>query len=62
MPIFNIYRGDGSEGTAAPTSSSYCRWCSNDGLQVIHYGPCPRVKSIEYHPNGNIKRVEFVKD
>jgi hypothetical protein len=23
---------------------------------------CPKVKSIEYHPNGAIKRVEFVGD
>jgi hypothetical protein len=33
-----------------------CPWCSG----IIHYGsPCPRVKAIEYHPNGMIKRVEF---
>lgn len=33
-----------------------CRWC---GPNVLHYGLCPRVKSIEYHPTGYVKRVEF---
>lgn len=32
----------------------HCRWC-----QGIHSGFCPRVKCIEFHPNGTVKRVEF---
>ena len=24
-----------------------------------HQGACPKVKAIEYHPNGTVKRVEF---
>ena len=31
-----------------------CQWCS-----CIHSGKCPQVKAIEYHANGNIKRIEF---
>ena len=33
-----------------------CRWCS-----TWHIGTCPRVKSIEYFPDGTVKRVEFVR-
>lgn len=25
-----------------------------------HCGPCPRIKAIEYHPDGTIKRIEYV--
>lgn len=38
--------------TAAPMAT--CTHCGN-----IHTGQCPRVKSIEYHKNGKIKRVEY---
>ena len=24
-----------------------------------HAGTCPRIRAIEYHPDGTIKRVEF---
>jgi hypothetical protein len=50
-----------SDWTSPPTSSAgytttwrACGWCG-----LIHGGTCPRVKAIEYHPNGQIKRVEF---
>jgi hypothetical protein len=26
---------------------------------VWHTGKCPKVKAIEYHPNGGVKRIEF---
>lgn len=26
---------------------------------MIHHGPCPRIKAIEYHPNGTVKRIEY---
>lgn len=26
---------------------------------VIHAGPCPRIKAIEYHETGTIKRIEY---
>ena len=50
--------------TAAPTyttagGSPPCHWCSAGGTLIYHNGPCPRVKSVEYHKNGTIKKVEF---
>lgn len=35
-------------------ASGACGHCG-----VYHSGPCPRVKAIEYYPNGTIKRVEY---
>jgi hypothetical protein len=32
--------------------------CAHCG--VYHSGRCPQVKAIEYYPNGNIKRIEFI--
>lgn len=32
-----------------------CLWCGGEQ----HAGICPTVKSIEYHENGAVKRVEF---
>ena len=40
-------------------STITCPHCSGGGVQVIHNGPCPRVKAIEYFPDGTPKRVEF---
>ena len=31
-----------------------CPYCS-----CFHEGTCTRVKAIEYHPDGTVKRVEF---
>jgi len=40
--------------------SDYCGWCSNPpNHPVYHFGPCPRVRALEYHSNGRLKRVEF---
>ena len=38
-----------------------CPWCSRplEHHWVFHNGPCPRVKAIDYYPDGSIKRVEF---
>lgn len=36
-----------------------CPWCSSGMSATFHNGPCPRLKAIEYHPNGMIRRVEF---
>lgn len=36
-----------------------CAWCSSGTNTVFHVSYCPRVKAIEYHANGTIKRVEF---
>lgn len=34
-----------------------CGWCGG-----YHSGTCPKVKAIEYHPDGTVKRVEFISD
>lgn len=31
--------------------------CGHCGM--YHNAVCPRVKAIEYHPDGNVKRVEY---
>lgn len=31
-----------------------CPYCATG-----HEGACPKVKAIEYHPNGTVRRVEF---
>jgi len=31
-----------------------CPWCGG-----YHIGVCPHVRAIEYHPNGEVKRVEL---
>lgn len=36
-----------------------CPHCSTLAQTVIHSGPCPHVKAVEYHPNGTIKRIEY---
>lgn len=41
--------------TAVPMQlPGYCAHCG-----MLHAGPCPRIKVIEYHPNGTVKRVEY---
>lgn len=45
---------DWGNTTAVPVPMGGCQWCAGN-----HIGTCPRVKSIEFHPNGAIKRVEF---
>lgn len=42
-----------------PVGAWCCPYCSTATQQIAHGGPCPRVKAIEYHPWGGIKRVEF---
>ena len=43
-----------------PTSpEGYCPYCSHLPLYVYHGGKCPKVKSIEYYPDGSVRKVEF---
>ena len=56
--VFPRTGSDGLVSTATPGHGA-CPWCSGEYTNVIHSGPCPRIKAIEYHPNGTIKRVEF---
>lgn len=41
------------------TAMPGCPYCSSQWQQIYHGGACPKVRAIEYHPNGTIKRVEF---
>jgi len=40
--------------SASGTNLNQCQHCGN-----YHTGQCPRVKAIEYHDNGAVKRIEF---
>lgn len=33
----------------------FCEYCGN----AFHHGICPKVKAMEYFPDGTVKRVEF---
>lgn len=33
-----------------------CRWCG-----LVHGPRCPAVAAMEFHPDGTVKRVEFVQ-
>ncbi len=51
----------GAASIAGVEPDGYCGHCSQPALgsYVFHGGHCPKVKAIEYHPNGTVKRVEF---
>ena len=50
----------GNDMCTNTVSNDYCGWCSNPPNHLVyHFGPCPRVRALEYHPNGQLKRVEF---
>lgn len=36
-----------------------CGYCSSPFSAIYHAGPCPRIRAIEYHPCGTVKRVEL---
>lgn len=45
---------DVSDYTVPNTNQCPCQWCG------MYHGPkCPSVAAIEYHENGQVKRVEF---
>lgn len=47
-----------SDTSVDPTGS--CPYCSRGDYYVYHYGGvCPKVRAIEYHPDGTVKKVEF---
>ena len=53
----NQYSGYSTKYYDPPTP---CTYCSGQNGNIYHYGGmCPRVKVIEYFPNGAVKRVEF---
>ena len=59
MAEIDGWTGSMRTGVGVQTSVTFpaCPWCSDH-----HSGRCPMVKAIEYHPNGTVKRVEFVSD
>jgi hypothetical protein len=41
---------------------SPCPHCSNGTSKVYHIGgKCPKVKSVEYYPDGRVKKIEYEK-
>lgn len=46
--------GEPSPGTQPRYEALRCQWC-----QGIHFRACPRVKQLDYHETGQIKRVQF---
>ena len=49
----------GNATTAVPMTGG-CPWCNGIGSITVHGGACPKVKAIEYYPDGvTVKRVEF---
>ena len=47
-----------TETIGASHSLATCQHCG--GIHVT--SQCPRVKAIEYHKNGRVKRVEFYEE
>lgn len=60
-----MQRDDGSSTVPEPSGMGAAMYvagyrpCGYCGNHIQHIGVCPRVKAIEYHPNGSVKRVEF---
>lgn len=41
---------------------NWCPYCSTEFSKIDHGGSCPKVRAIDYYPNGSVKRVEFKCD
>ena len=55
-PLVEGWTGD----TSTVNQEGSCPHCSGHGTTVWHSGsPCPKVRAIEYHRNGAIKRIEY---
>jgi len=48
--------GQIEEATSAVQNIKPCRWCG-----LTHGYKCPIVRAMEFHPDGSLKRVEFVQ-
>ena len=53
--VEDFWRGDGWRPESSAVPQSHCPYCA----AYSHNGLCPRVKAIEYYPNGTVKRVEL---
>jgi hypothetical protein len=38
-----------------------CPYCSSDLTKIYHMGQCPKIKSIEYYPDGKTRKIEFTE-
>lgn len=47
--------------TTTAVTEPGCPYCSRDGVTIYHVGGCPRIRSVEYYPDGTIKRVEYAE-
>ncbi|MCA1571227.1 MAG: hypothetical protein LC798_13090 [Chloroflexi bacterium] len=52
---------DALTALTAVTMPGACPYCSGPFSATVHAGSCPKVRSIEYHPNGSVKKVEFTE-
>jgi len=61
MPESTTLNSSPENNTFGLEPGGYCPHCSQPSLgsYVFHGGHCPKVKAVEYHPNGSVKRVEF---
>lgn len=50
---------DKGNGEAELEMPEPCPWCSGETVQIFHAVACSRVKAIEYHANGKVRRVEL---
>ena len=48
------FYGATSPGTQPRYEALRCQWC-----QGVHFRACPRVRELEYHENGGVRRVRF---
>lgn len=53
---YELERTDMYPGTYGPFANSF-QYCGHCGCW--HQGACPRIKTIEYYPNGTIKKIEY---
>ena len=49
-----VWQQPAASGGDAPGAASYCRHCG-----LWHAGACRRIRSIEYWPDGTVRRVEY---
>ena len=47
-------------GTTALSGEGSCPYCSKPPYSyVYHTGTCPKIKAVEYYPDGTVKRIEY---
>ena len=49
-----------NDSSTSVEPTGYCPHCSGSGSYTLHAGRCPQVAAKEYHPDGSLKRIEFV--